>query len=105
MGKQVVYKGTIRGSVTGESKIKMTSTIRNPLFKGTCFAMKLEEKIGIVGIPDEILVYFAEFGYFRIGDKVIVQGQIVKEDLKNWGRPYYILEADHYYNESLQIGD
>nr|MDO8081070.1 hypothetical protein [Candidatus Freyarchaeota archaeon] len=100
--KQVLYEGTIRGSVTKKSIIKVRSGWG---FAGTYFAMRLEENIGIKGIPDEILVRSDKAGYFGIGDKVIIEGRIVKKNLKHWGRPDYTLEANHYYNESLQTGD
>jgi hypothetical protein len=99
---QLLYKSTILGSVTRESR---TRVAENACFLGTYFAMKLEGNIGIEGIPEEILVHSCKPGYFGIGDKVILQGTIVKKDLSQWCRPMYLLLADHFYNESLKIGD
>ncbi|WXG41769.1 MAG: zinc ribbon domain-containing protein [Candidatus Freyarchaeum deiterrae] len=100
-GKQV-FRGTIRGTVTRESK---TKTSENGDFAGTYFAMKLEENIGIKGLPDEILVESKKVGYFGIGDKVILQGEILETNLKHWKKPMYLIVAEHYYEESLQIGN
>nr|MDO8081082.1 zinc ribbon domain-containing protein [Candidatus Freyarchaeota archaeon] len=116
---RVLYEGMIRGLVTGESKLIRTpvegvrSTVApNPNmflpapyygFAEAYFVMRLEENIE--GVPDEILVFTSKFGYFGVGDEVTLQGKIIKEDLGQWGRPMYIIFADHYYNESLQIGD
>lgn len=106
MGTQVLYKGTIRVIVAGESRLRVSAHKGATFFSftGFYFVMKLEERIRIEWIPDEILVRSVNFGYFRIGDKVILQGQIVKEDLKKWGRPTYLIQADHYHNESIQSG-
>lgn len=98
--KQVLYKGTIRGLVTRDSR---TRVARNVLWDGTDFVMKLEENIG--GVPDEILVRSSEQGYFGKGDKVILQGKITKINLKHWNRLMYVIFAKYFYNESLQIGD
>ncbi len=86
MGKQEIYKGTIRCLVTGESRINVSGRMTYGSFARVYFVIKLEERIGIGGLPDEILVYSASFGYFRKGDKVILKGRIVKEDLKKWDR-------------------
>ncbi|WXG41785.1 MAG: zinc ribbon domain-containing protein [Candidatus Freyarchaeum deiterrae] len=99
---QELYKGIIRGSVTKEQRIDIDNN-RN-LFQ-TYFFMKLVGDIGVAGLPDEILVRYCKAGYFRIGDKVILQGKIFKTILERWGKPMYVIEANHFYNESLQIGD
>ena len=103
MGRQVLYEGTIRGLVMGEPEVCFTYS---PYSSTTTvyFTIKLEENIGIKEIPEEILVCSPKFGYFRMGDKVILKGKIVKEDLKQWGKPDYLIQADHYYNETLQSG-
>lgn len=107
-GTQVLYEGMIRGLVTNESRARVVNhyipSIGDYTITEVCFTMKLEEKIGIVEIPDEILVQTSKFGYFGIDDKVILQGTILK-DLNQWGRPMYFIRAKHFYNESLQIGD
>jgi hypothetical protein len=100
--KRVLYNGLIRGSVVGESRTRITS---NANFGGAYFAVRLEGDIRIEGIPDKLLVRSERAGYFRIGDKVILQGRILEINLRSWNRPMYLINADHYYNESLQIGD
>jgi hypothetical protein len=101
----MLYKGNIRGLVTGET-ISRVSTDRSSGANryGVYFVMKLDEGIGVEGIPEEILVLTSRFGYFSIGDKVILQGRIFKTVLREWGRPMYTIRADNFYNESLQIG-
>lgn len=56
-------------------------------------------------MPEEILVYSSRFGYFRKGDKIILQGEIIKEYLKHWDSHDYLIRAAHHRNETLQIGD
>ncbi|WXG41784.1 MAG: zinc ribbon domain-containing protein [Candidatus Freyarchaeum deiterrae] len=104
-GTRVLYKGMIRGSVASESTLKLSPEGRSVNLREVYFVMKLEEKIGIEGIPEEILVLTRNFGYFGIGDRVILQGKILKTVLKKWERPMYTILAYDFYNESLQIGD
>jgi hypothetical protein len=99
---KVLYEGTIRGLVIGESR---TRGNMEKGFNGNYFVIKLEENIGIAGIPDEILVRSNKQGYFREGDKVILEGRIIETVLKKWGRPSYTLQAEDYYNETLQASD
>nr|MDO8081080.1 zinc ribbon domain-containing protein [Candidatus Freyarchaeota archaeon] len=101
VSKQVLYKGTIRGLVTGESRERLS----NQSFYGYYFVLKLEENIGIEEIPEEILVRYMYAVHFRIGDKLILQGKIIKKKLKQWDRPMYLILAEHFYNETLQFGD
>ncbi|WXG41781.1 MAG: hypothetical protein WED07_13625 [Candidatus Freyarchaeum deiterrae] len=101
VSKQVIYKGIIRGLVTEGSRLLMT----RPSFNlGSSFLMKLDENMGIAEIPDELLVQTSR-GYFRKGDKVILEGKIFRITLKKIERPTYAIKVDHFYNESLQIGD
>ncbi|WXG41786.1 MAG: zinc ribbon domain-containing protein [Candidatus Freyarchaeum deiterrae] len=102
--KQKIYEGTIRGLVTKGSIISVAGGGISRFF-ATYFAINLKENSGIAGIPDEILVRYNKKGHFRIGDKVILQGRIVKGDIRSWSRPMYLIEANHFYNESLQFGD
>ncbi|MEM2144467.1 MAG: hypothetical protein QW279_03840, partial [Candidatus Jordarchaeaceae archaeon] len=101
-GGQKLYEGTIQGVVTRESTMRVN--LRGE-FDGTYFAVKLEGKMGIGEIPNEILVVTGKSGYFRKGDKVTLQGKILKNYLKEWERPSYYIGAYNFYNESLQIGD
>nr|MDO8080196.1 hypothetical protein [Candidatus Freyarchaeota archaeon] len=104
MGKeQVVYEGLIRGVATGLSMVSHIRFGSRIVGNFTYFSIKLEENIG--GIPDEILVRVLGVGYFRTGDRVLIQGKIVKIDLKQWDESMFELQADHFYNESLRIGD
>ncbi|WXG39495.1 MAG: sister chromatid cohesion protein PDS5 [Candidatus Freyarchaeum deiterrae] len=102
--KQVLYEGTIRGSITRKSRVNASGDVYTPFIENY-FVMKLEENIGIVGIPDEILVHSVPTRYIRKGDKVILQGKIVKKYLRLWNKPMYAIFADYFYNESLQVGD
>jgi hypothetical protein len=92
--REVLHKGIIRGSVTRESG--------NQNFLGIYFVVKLEEYFGEV--PEGVLVK-TPFGYFGMGDKVILQGRIIKANVRHWNRPMYLVIANHFYNESLQISD
>lgn len=98
---KLVFKGMIRGSVTKESRAGLLGNE----FYGNYFVIRLEENIGIGGVPSEILVHCKKHGYFGKGDKVILQGRILEMNLRRWNRPMYIIEADQFYNESLQIGE
>lgn len=97
-----LYEGVTQGLVTREPKISVDP---GNFFLNIQFPVKLVENTGIKEVPTEILVQTKKPGYFRIGDKVILQGKILRKDLKQWGKPMYVFEADHFYNESLQIGD
>jgi hypothetical protein len=101
---QILHKGMIRGSVTGETTLRVSGQGNNVNLREVYFVIKLEEKLGTERLPDEILVHTLRFGYFGVGDKVILQGRILKTVLKKWGRPSYTIRADQFYNESLQIG-
>jgi hypothetical protein len=111
---QLVYGGTIQGLVTGESRLVRAPVLEasnmfipNPYygFAEVLFVMRLNENIGIKGVPDEILVFTFKSDYFGVGDKVTLQGRILKGNFKQWSKPIYIIFADRFYNESLQIGD
>jgi hypothetical protein len=102
--KRVLYKGMMRGSVTEESQTRIYHRGLYLSIK-TYFAVRLEGNIGIEGIPDKLLVSSERAGYFRKGDKVVLQGRILEGNLRLWNKPMYLIIADHYYNESLQIGD
>ncbi|WXG41770.1 MAG: hypothetical protein WED07_13570 [Candidatus Freyarchaeum deiterrae] len=107
--KQILYKGIIRGLVTRDSRSRIVNHSTPGMGDYTTtevyFVMKLEGNIGIAGIPDEILVRSERIGYFGKGDEVVLQGRILKANFRHWERPMYLIIADQYYNESLQIGD
>ena len=65
MGKEVLYEGTIRGLVTGESRqgIQVGMGGSYTTSTGVYFVIKLEEGIGIGGNPDGL----PEFRLWRFG--------------------------------------
>lgn len=122
----LLYEGTFRGLVTGESVdiptnmigaqkidtgVTLSSSSNLNIFTPNTwhggaqakFVMKLEENIE--GVPDEILVQTTQFGHFGKNDKVILEGKVFRINFKHWDKLFYSLIAEHYYNESLQIGD
>lgn len=69
------------------------------------FSFKLDELIE--GIPDEFLVWGVTRGghlILRQGDKVIIEGKLVKQTIGKEELEIIEMEAKHIYNSTLKCG-
>ncbi|MHA1380082.1 MAG: hypothetical protein ACTSRG_17050 [Candidatus Helarchaeota archaeon] len=106
MAKEL-FEGTIRGTVISK-KIHFDMSHDSSYLS---FFIKLDEKIEEV--PDEIPVFGSAEGssakdlfamHVVEGDKVLVNGRIIKYRLKFWKTEVVRMEADHIYNETQDYG-
>ncbi len=103
--RKILFKGILRGTATS-NKI------------GSIFVIKLDEKIE--GLPKEFVVFNTYMGSdsrspmgtlknamatpIRIGDKIIVEGEIIQEFKGKEALEYIRMDAKHVYNETLKYG-
>ena len=97
IGDKIIFQGELEGTI-----VKSGSS--GGVFSSSSAKIKLD--VPIKDVPDVIIAksrHFAEFP-FGEGDKVRVNGKIIKKDIVFWNNSYYILSCDHLWNETQGMG-
>ena len=100
MGKIELYKGVISGTAT--SNLVYGRSQAGGHYE---FSFKLDTKIE--GLPEEFLVLaYTRTGQLilRSGDKVIIEGKLVKETMGKEELEIIEMQAKHIYNSTLKCG-
>ncbi|MHA1382710.1 MAG: hypothetical protein ACTSR3_03030 [Candidatus Helarchaeota archaeon] len=102
-----IFNGTIRGTVSSKN-IHFNMSHDSGFIS---FFIKLDESID--DVPDEIPIFGTAEGssakdlfvmHIKEGDKVLVNGKIIRYRLKFWQTEVVRMEADHIYNETHEYG-
>ena len=102
----VVYKGIIEGTVTDDARYAVWGAFSSAI----SFTIKLSKEIP--GIPSELPAYWEKLKnvpfHFSMrikkGDKVTIEGKIVKKTPKAWKKEVFLIRAENIYNETTQYG-
>ncbi|MFX1450353.1 MAG: hypothetical protein ACFFCM_05900 [Promethearchaeota archaeon] len=100
MGKIELFKGVISGTAT-------SNLIYGRSDSGGRYQFSLKLDTMIEGIPEEFLVYaITRTGQMilRKGDKVIIEGKLVKETMGKEELEIIEMQAKHIYNSTLKCG-
>ena len=96
MAKEIIFKGEMTGTVIGDQKFYGATEIYS------IFAFKLDKEI--LGVPDEFIVHIkGNIPYVRKGDKIKIDGNLIKIESKDWKLPIYLFKAKKLYNLTLKF--
>ena len=101
-----VYKGIIEGTVTEDARYAVWGAFSSAI----SFMIKLSKEIP--GIPPELPVYWEKLKNISFhfstgikkGDKVTIEGKIVKKTPKAWKKDIFLIRAENIYNQTIQYG-
>ncbi len=100
MGKVELFKGVLSGTTT--SNLIYGRSQAGGHYE---FSLKLDKEIE--GIPDEFLVYtYTRTGQIiiRKGDRVIIDGKLIKKTIGKEELEIIEMHANHIYNSTLKCG-
>lgn len=103
---KLLFQGIIRGTAITDARYGMSQSVGTAL----SFILELDEEI--VGIPSQLPVFCGKVKFYqgafstniKKGDRVLINGKIMEQELKIWQKTAILIIAVNIYNESIKFG-